>query len=82
MFEIDVWMPRVKLALQTLDFVVFVPLDDGVGRQLREDQDLRRAVDERLQEILVDDRFGTGIEVLEVRGSLANRVQQVLARLR
>jgi len=80
MFDMDAWMPRVRSALQGLDLVVFVPLDDGVGRRIREDRILRRAVDERLREILVDDLFATGI--LEVRGALANRVQQVLERVR
>jgi len=81
MFDIEEWLPRVRSAVRTLQLVVFVPLNQGVGKRIHEERRWRLAVDERLQEILVENALGIGVEVLEVRGSLEERIRQVLDRV-
>ncbi len=80
-FAIEDWRPRVQRALQTLDFLVFVPIEeyDRIGLASAELQDhSRELVDEVLREVLIEDSLGLGIEVLEVEGRTAARVNAVL----
>ncbi|MBZ4329331.1 MULTISPECIES: AAA family ATPase [unclassified Corallococcus] len=82
-FDAEEWLARIRSTLQTLDFVVFVPIEerDRIRVPAHEDSQLRRAVDEKLAWILLDDPFELGVEVLSVHGSGAARVSQVLERL-
>jgi predicted ATPase len=79
-FDLDDWLPRVEAAMARLDLIVFVAIEeaDRVVAE-REEAELRRRVDEELREILCDDRWGFGVEVLEVSGATTARVRQVLA---
>jgi predicted ATPase len=81
---LDDWLPAVGEALQGLDLVVFVPVEEPdrmpLGRS--RDAELRRAVDEQLREMLVDGSLGLDVEVVEVSGAVDERVAQVLARVR
>jgi len=83
MFDIDHWLPRIRRAMDRLDLIVFIPIEDpdrimgaesGYG-------DLRRQVDEELREVLLDDRYGLGAEVLEVTGTARERLHTVLEHL-
>jgi molybdopterin-guanine dinucleotide biosynthesis protein len=74
-FELEEWIDRVKEAMQSLDLVVFVPLEGRAADALAAD------VDEALRTLLVDDTLGFGVEVLEVRGDLDARLRQVRTRL-
>ena len=47
-----------------------------------EDRRLRRRVDERVQRLVLDDPFGFEAEVLEVAGSLDDRIRQVRRAMR
>lgn len=78
-FDDDVWLDRVREAMQSLDLVVFVPIEARV--QVESDA-LRESVDEKLREILVDDSLGFGVEVMEVHGDVGSRVRQVMSRLK
>jgi len=82
-FEADDWLERVRRAMQTLDVVVFVPVEepDRIPVPSHEDVQLRLAVHEKLNEILVDDALGFEADVLTVQGDVAARVKQVMARL-
>jgi hypothetical protein len=82
-FDLERWLPRVRPAMRRLDLVVFVPIEepDCIDSAALEETDLRHTVDLELQEIVLDDRWDFGTEVLEVRGSLRNRTRQVLDRL-
>ncbi|MHA7631623.1 AAA family ATPase [Corallococcus sp. M7] len=82
-FDVEEWLPRIRSTLQTLDFVVFVPIEerDRIRLPAHEDSQLRREVDEKLAWILLDDPFELGVEVLSVQGSATARVAQVLERL-
>jgi predicted ATPase len=80
----DDWIERARQAVQTLDLVVFVPIEepDRVPLPAHEDLSFRRAVHERLHELLIDGGLGIDCEVLPVHGDLRARVGQVLARIR
>lgn len=82
-FDLDEWLDRVRSALQTVDLVVFVPIEERDRIQLaaHEDAGQREAVDEKLSWMLLDDPFELGVEVLPVQGSRTARVSQVLERL-
>ncbi|MEA2604351.1 MAG: hypothetical protein QOF89_5343 [Acidobacteriota bacterium] len=80
-FGVDSWLPRVRRAMQRLDVVVFVPVEDPdhIGVSEPEEDELRRRVDEELREIVLEDRWSFGVEAMEVRGASRERARQVLA---
>ena len=82
-FDVEAWLPRVRRAMQQLDLVVFVPVEepDRVAVSSRDHAGLRRRVDEELRDIVLGDRWRLGVESLEVTGSVRERVRQVLSRL-
>lgn len=82
-FDPEEWLARIRSTLQTLDFVVFVPIEerDRIRIPAHEDPKLRMEVDEKLAWLLLDDPFELGVEVLPVHGSTSARVSQVLERL-
>src|SRR5688572_5062702 len=53
-FDAEHWLPLARAAVERLDLVVFVPIDDRVAVPAAEDTEVRRAVDERLRALLVD----------------------------
>jgi len=77
------WIERTREAMQTLDLVVFVSIEepDRIALASHEDRGYRRAVHERLHQLLVDDELGLEIELLMAHGDVAARVAQVLARI-
>jgi len=68
-------------ALATLDLVVFVPIERPDRVDVAEAPRLRRRVDRILHEMLVDDSAGFDVRVITVSGTVAQRVEQVLAQL-
>jgi len=82
--EVEACLPRVRSAMQLLDLVVFVPVEDPdrVIVSDPEESELRRRVDEELRDIVVEDRWGFGVEVIEVTGNSRERARQVLAHVR
>jgi predicted ATPase len=83
-FSLQRWLPRVRSAMQRLDLIVFVPIEDPdrVSVSEPEEEELRRRVDEELREIVLEDRWGFGVEAVEVTGTLRDRARQVLALVR
>lgn len=83
LFDLEKWLPRVQAAVETLDLIVFVPVEerDRIALPSSEDAELRLQVDEKLKEILLDDEFDFNVDVLEVTGAPHERVQRVLAYL-
>jgi predicted ATPase len=67
-----------------LDLIVFVPIEqpDRIEVPAIEGRRLRKRVDATLREMLVDDAWGFGIPVLEVRGTPEARVRSVVRHLR
>jgi hypothetical protein len=82
-FDVEHWLPRARTAMQRLDLVVFVPVEnpDQVVVADPEDAELRRRVDEELREIVLEDRWGFGVTALEVTGSPRERAGQVLTHM-
>jgi predicted ATPase len=84
-FDVDRWMPRVRGAVESLDLIVFVPIEapDRIALVAADDDGPdREAVDAELQELLLDDPHELGLEVLEVRGDPSSRARTVLERIR
>jgi thymidylate kinase len=82
-FDADDWLERTRAAMQTIDFVVFVPIEesDRIALPSHEDGEYRLAVHEKLHHLLVDGALGFGTEVLTVHGDVRARVDQVMARI-
>ncbi|HEX6053350.1 MAG TPA: hypothetical protein VFZ21_28975, partial [Gemmatimonadaceae bacterium] len=72
---------EVAAALQTLDLVIFVPVErpDRIG--LADAPVLRRRVDRVLREMLVDDAWGFDVPVVTVHGTPEERADQIMAFL-
>jgi hypothetical protein len=82
-FDFDEWIPQVRSAIQTLDLIVFVPIEarDRIAVSTPgEDRELRKAVDEKLREILLEDPFELDVDVIEVEGEPDLRARYVLDR--
>jgi predicted ATPase len=82
-FDLEEWLPRVHAAMETLDLIVFLPVEerDRITLSSSEDAELRMRVDEKLQELLLENPFDFDVEVLEVTGALRERVRQVMVYL-
>ncbi len=83
-FDLKKWLPRMQTAITKLDLIVFLPIEtpDRIVLPLSEDIDYRERVDEKLHEIIRENRFGFAVDVLEVTGRLQTRMERVLAHLR
>jgi predicted ATPase len=81
-FDIARWLPRVRKAMERLDLIVFVPVEQPDRMTVSDpaDAELRRLVDEEIREIVLEDRWEFDVEALEVAGATRERVRQVLAR--
>ncbi len=82
-FEAEEWLERTREAMQTLDLVIFVPVEerDRIALPSHEDGEYRLAVHEKLHHLLIDDALGFGTEVLTVQGDVPARVDQIMARI-
>ncbi len=83
--DIEDWVLKMEDAIQFLDLIVFIPIEsrDRIYIPPSEDSELRRNVDENLQDMLLDDSLGIleNIEILEITGSLEKRVKMVISKL-
>jgi thymidylate kinase len=82
-FDASAWRERVGEAMETLDLVVFVPIEspDRIAVPAHEDRAQRRAVHEQLEALLIGEGRAFDVEVLVVEGDVRSRVRQVMARL-
>lgn len=82
-FDADDWLDRAREAMQTLDLVVFVPIEesDRIPLPAHEDRELRLEVHDKLVELVVERALGFDTEVLVVHGDVRARVKQVLTRV-
>jgi len=78
---LDRWIPDVAEAVTRLDLIVYLPIESPDRVPIRgEGGRLRARVDETIREMLVDDGWGFGAKVLEVRGDPERRVEMVMSR--
>ena len=80
-FDVDRRLPRVEEAMQQLDLIVFVPIEEPDRIGPSDDDPWRRQVDEELQETVLNDRWGFGVPVIEVVGSPGERAIRAVARI-
>jgi predicted ATPase len=81
----EAWLPRVREAVEALDWVVFVPIEapDRISFADADDEGgTRAAVEAKLREFLLEDPFELGLQVIEVRGDIESRARAVLKQLR
>lgn len=78
------WLPRVQAAIDTLDLIVFLPVEarDRIALPPSVDAGFRLDVDQTLKEIFLDDSLDLEMNVLEVTGGLQERVRRVVSHLR
>ena len=81
--DVEDLIQMMEAALQLLDLIVFVPVESRIPVPASEDLKLRRNVDKKLQEILLEDSLGIldGMEIIEVVGKLEKRVNIVRSKL-
>src|SRR5215469_14218534 len=79
--DIDPQLERCREAIGLLDLVVLVPIEepDRIAVSSHEDLEQRRAVDEELCELLLDEWLAE--QVLPVHGDVTTRLAQVLNRV-
>lgn len=84
LFDLRAWLPRVQAAINTLDLIVFLPIEvpDRIVLPLSQDAAYRQRVDEKLKEIILENSFDFEVEVLELTDSPQVRVERVLAHIR
>ncbi|HKU44100.1 MAG TPA: AAA family ATPase [Polyangiales bacterium] len=83
-FELEEWLDPSREAMQSLDLIVFVPIEepDRIALPAHEGARLRRRVHEELERMLLDDPYEFGVEVLVVEGELRARRARVLERVK
>lgn len=77
------WVSSAQQVIERLDIIIFVPIErpDRIEVPEIEGRRLRRRVDGVLREMLVEDAWGFGVPVLEVRGTPGERARAVVRRL-
>jgi hypothetical protein len=83
-FDPEDWVDPMREAVETLDLIVFVPVEepDRIPLPSWEDGGYRLRVGEKLGDILGGGWFGLDVEVLEVSGNRRQRLEQVLGWVR
>jgi hypothetical protein len=81
-FDPDDWLEQIRNAVHTLDLVVFVPIEEADRIALAPHQDVehRRAVHDRLHDLLIDEAL-VDVEVLTIGGDVRARTDQIMARI-
>jgi hypothetical protein len=83
MFQIEDWMSRIQESVNTLDMIVFVPIEEPDRVNAPHSQfRLRAEIDDVLRDIIVDDAYGLDVDVITVSGTVASRVHHVAEYLR
>ena len=82
-FRVEDWMPRVRESVAALDLIGFVPIEEPDRVPVpRSQAAFRAAVDAALRDVIVDDAYGLGADVIIVEGTIDARVRRVLTHLR
>jgi len=82
-FDLKTWLIKIQDAMQQLDLLVFVPVEepDLITCPESENTGLRSRVDEELHDIILGNVWDFNLQVLEVNGTLSERLHQVLAHV-
>jgi hypothetical protein len=79
------WEAKIAKAMKSLDLVVFLPIEnpDRILIPASEDKDLRSMVDEKPRELILEDSLEiVTTKVLEVKGSLSERLKQICSQIK
>jgi hypothetical protein len=81
-FDTDEWIDRIRDAMQSLDLVVFVPIEqpDRIAVPAHEDRRSRARVHKQLERLLLDDNYDFGLDALVVQGDVQARLELVMQR--
>lgn len=81
-YDIDPELVSIEKAMETIELVVVVRIEspDRIAVSADDDRELRRTVDVLIERMVGG--LGEGIEIVEVEGTIDERVAQVLAALR
>lgn len=78
-------LDKVSQAIQNLDLIVYLPLDNSITVDEEEFPKLRKAVDHRLSAIYREDEFGfmssTNLNIIEATGPTQNRLRTLEAAI-
>lgn len=82
-FHPETWLPRVQAAIDTLDLIVFLPVEarDRIALPPSVDARFRLDVDQALKEIFLDASLDLEMNVIEVTGALHERVRLVVSHV-
>ena len=83
-FDLETWLPKIQNAMLQLDLLIFVPIEepDLITCPEWEYTELRSRVDGELHDIILGDVWDFNLEVLEVSGTLSERLHQILAHVK
>ena len=83
-FDLEKWLSRIQSAIRKLDLIVFLPIEkpDRIVLPLSQNANYRQRVDEKLQDILLENSLDIEVDVLEVSGNLQTRVSLVMEHIR
>ena len=73
----------MQAALERLDLIVFVPVENRIPVPASEDLRLRANVDNLLQEMILEDSLGMleHVETLEVMGGVSKREEMIKSKI-
>lgn len=82
-FDGDAWSERTREIMSMLDLIIFVPVEspDRIPLPAHEDRRQRRAVHDKLHELLLEGALEIEAGVVRVQGSTRERVEQIRARI-
>lgn len=82
-FDIQNWLEKIETPIQKLDLIIFVPIESRIRLPASENSKLRKRVDTKLQEILLEDSLSIleNMEILEVMGSIEKRAELVIEKI-
>lgn len=81
--DLEAMLSRARRAMDALDLVLYVPIErpDRIQVPAFEGRELRRLVDERLQEMLLENRMKVRCAIREVAGSVDARMNAAMEEI-
>lgn len=83
-YDLEDWLPEIRVAVAALDLIVVLSIEapDRIAVPAHEDRALRREVDARLRDLVLDDPYGLAPAAIEAYGDVDARVRQVMRCVR
>jgi len=83
LFRLEDWLPRVEDSVAKLDLIIFVPIEEPDRIVVSPSEvRLRAEVDAVLKDLIVDDAYGLGFDLIIAEGTAADRLRRVMTSLR